>query len=565
MLTFAVGVLLAGYAAWLALRYGSEPRAYYVGEFVHVGSYLIGGLVASLVAAGKPIGRRMMLAGVVLAGVAPVGFTITATGAPVTLTQTVAVLLIGLQFPAVGQALLTYPTGVIPDRATRLFLRALWAYGALTGVVLLVTWAPPEVGGSPGAAHLAFTLIGDHDIAERATAAARLGVTPFVLAGIALFARRLITAGRRERRLLTIPAVPILATALLTAAWLVTDDGMSAADGLMAALTYMSAVAVPVSVLAGLTLDRIRQGRVTDLLRGIQNARTDRLRDELAYTLDDPALRLVLPGPDGPIDDRGRPATLPGSAGPTRTTAIGTAGWLIHDKSLLGEPGLLAGAVAAAGMALQIEAELDARRAAQRRIVEAQDTTRRRIERDLHDGAQQRLFSLGVRLQAVRQALCPGDRQALRRLDEADDELLSACRELRELARGIHPAVLVTHGLVAALEHVVMQHPIPVDVAAGDVHRCPPHSESTAYFVAVEALANVTKHAGATRVRLTLRTEGRQLVLEINDDGRGGAAPAPGSGLEGLGDRAGAIGGTFTIESPAGGGTTIRAVLPCDC
>ncbi|MEW6473560.1 MAG: MASE1 domain-containing protein [Actinomycetota bacterium] len=198
------------------------------------------------------------------------------------------------------------------------------------------------------------------------------------------------------------------------------------------------------------------------------------------------------------------------------------------------------------------------------RIVEAADAERRRIERDLHDGAQQQLMSVTVSLARVLNRLpddtSPEVREALA---NATQQLQSAHTELRALARGIHPAVLTQRGLTAALHSLAETAAIPVEVH-GAVPRCSPLVEATAYFVASEALANVTKHARATSVRVTCRAADAGLVLEVTDNGVGGADRAAGGGLTGLVDRVTAVGGTLTIESPAGRGTVLRMELPCE-
>lgn len=198
------------------------------------------------------------------------------------------------------------------------------------------------------------------------------------------------------------------------------------------------------------------------------------------------------------------------------------------------------------------------------RIVEAADTERRRLEHDLHDGAQQRLISLSYTLGLALTRLTPGASRELEdTLKGAVEELKSAHAELRALAHGIHPAVLTQHGLGGALDSLAEQAPLPVTVAA-PVRRYHPVVEATAYFVVCEALANVAKHACATMATVDVQHGHARLVVEVADDGVGGADPALGCGLTGLCDRAAALGGHATILSPVGKGTFLRAELPCD-
>jgi len=197
------------------------------------------------------------------------------------------------------------------------------------------------------------------------------------------------------------------------------------------------------------------------------------------------------------------------------------------------------------------------------RIVEAADVERRRIERDLHDGAQARLVSLSYTLGLALSRLGPEEPELSRTLTGALEESKAAQSELRCLAHGIHPAVLTEEGLAAALESLADQSSVRVETLVPE-RRYPPVVEATAYFMVSEALANVAKHSGAAGARVRLEERNGCLLIEVTDDGVGGADPARGSGLTGLCDRAAALGGRVTVESPAGAGTRLRAELPCD-
>jgi signal transduction histidine kinase len=194
-------------------------------------------------------------------------------------------------------------------------------------------------------------------------------------------------------------------------------------------------------------------------------------------------------------------------------------------------------------------------------MVAAADAERRRIERDLHDGAQQRLVALAMTLGRARAAEDPALSRRL--LDEAHGEAKAALVELRNLARGIHPAVLADRGLDAAVSALAARAPVPVAVDVDLPRRAGPSVEAIAYFVVAEALTNVAKHSGATRAWLTAGFEGSDLVVEVLDDGRGGADP-DGGGLRGLRDRVRAVDGSLRLTSPPGGGTTLRVELPCE-
>jgi signal transduction histidine kinase len=188
---------------------------------------------------------------------------------------------------------------------------------------------------------------------------------------------------------------------------------------------------------------------------------------------------------------------------------------------------------------------------------------RRRLERDLHDGAQQRLVSLALTLRMAREKLGPDAGEAGRLLDRSRQELDEALKELRELARGIHPTVLSGRGLAGAVEALAHRAPLPVEVGELPAQELPEQVELAAYFVVSEALTNVAKYASATRASVTMTKTGGRLAVEISDDGVGGADVNLGTGLRGLTDRLAAIEGRLEIDSEPGRGTTVRASIPC--
>ena len=196
------------------------------------------------------------------------------------------------------------------------------------------------------------------------------------------------------------------------------------------------------------------------------------------------------------------------------------------------------------------------------RCIQAADAERRRLERDLHDGAQQRLVALALQLSLVGEQLEPGS-EAARLLAGAQEELVASLAELRAFARGLHPSVLASHGLVAALESLAARAPVPVRLVAETGGTLPEPVELAAYFVVSESLTNVAKYAHASSVRVRVTRTRRWLLVEIADDGVGGAAPAGGSGLRGLAERVAALGGELDVSSPHGGGTMVRASIPC--
>jgi signal transduction histidine kinase len=220
--------------------------------------------------------------------------------------------------------------------------------------------------------------------------------------------------------------------------------------------------------------------------------------------------------------------------------------------------GLLLGSNADPELTAQVHELEDARS----RIIAAADAERRRIERDLHDGAQQRLVALALNLRMAEQRVDAGEPGAVELVRQAGEEANLALKELRDLARGIHPAILTNRGLPAALDDLASRATVPVEVVARPDQRLPDPVEAAAYFVVSECLANIGKHAEATSATVAVRAVDGRLAVEVADDGRGGATLDGGSGVQGLLDRVGALGGTLTVESPPGDGTRVLAEIP---
>jgi signal transduction histidine kinase len=199
---------------------------------------------------------------------------------------------------------------------------------------------------------------------------------------------------------------------------------------------------------------------------------------------------------------------------------------------------------------------------ARSRIIAAADAERRRIERDLHDGAQQRLVALALNLRMAEQRAAAGDAEAAELIRQAGEEANLALKELRDLARGIHPAILTNRGLPAALQDLASRATVPVEVVAAPGERLPDGVEAAAYFVVSECLANIGKHAEATAATVAVRADDGHLTVVVTDDGRGGATLDGGSGIQGLADRVGALSGSIGVESPPGEGTRVTASIP---
>jgi signal transduction histidine kinase len=320
-----------------------------------------------------------------------------------------------------------------------------------------------------------------------------------------------------------------------------------------------SLVAVPIAFLVGLLRSRLARGGLADLFLGLGAMRGEDLRAALAKTLGDPGLQIAY----GAVPDPGADRTVM----PIERDGEAVAA-LVYDASLDDDPELVEAVRAAAAIAIDNEqlhteshARLEELKASRERIVSAGDAERRRLERNLHDGAQQRLVAIALHLRLLKNRVGQ-DASAQELITTASDELAHSLAELRELARGIHPAVL-EQGLAAALDSLASRATVATTLSFEPGERLPEPVELAAYFVASEALANVAKYAQAGHATIRVRRTRTGATIEIADDGIGGADGARGSGLRGLVDRVEALDGQLLISSPPGAGTTITASLPC--
>jgi signal transduction histidine kinase len=347
----------------------------------------------------------------------------------------------------------------------------------------------------------------------------------------------------------------------------------SLGPGLGVALCLLAAPAAIVALAVHDGIARLLRRLAQTLLR-CETAGEGPVRELLAERLGDRSLNIAYWLPDREIfvDDRGRPVQLPAAGSGRAWTAVDRGGnrvaAIVHDAELDATPELVHAAASAAALALdneRLKADLRARleelRHSRRRIVEAADDARRRIERDLHDGAQQQLVSLALDLRLLRARL-KDDPDAAATVEELADKLAAALAELRELARGIHPAVLSDHGLATAIHVLVERAPLPVDCSIEFDASLPRTAEAAAYFVVAEGLTNVVKYANATRASVRVRRRGDALEVVVADDGVGGAQMDAGSGLRGLSDRIAALEGELELDSPLGEGTRLTARMP---
>jgi signal transduction histidine kinase len=334
------------------------------------------------------------------------------------------------------------------------------------------------------------------------------------------------------------------------------------------------ALALPAAVLVVATFDALHVvlSTVGRALLAPRSPDSGPVREMLAESLGDSSVAIAywLPDRETFVDEAGRPVELPQPGSGRAWTAVERDGRrvaaIVHDAALDTTSELVQAAAAASSLAIdneRLKADLRARvaelRISRQRIVEAADEARRRIERDLHDGAQQQLLALALELRVLRSRV-NGDTVAL--VDGLAQRLDVALGELRELARGIHPALLTQSGLGPAIGSLADRSPAPVQAQVAVDERLPAPIESAAYFVVAEALTNVARYAQATRADVEVRRDGDELLVVVADDGVGGVDVAAGSGLRGLQDRLAAVDGALRIDSPRDAGTRLEARIP---
>ncbi|HEY9468209.1 MAG TPA: histidine kinase [Propionibacteriaceae bacterium] len=340
-------------------------------------------------------------------------------------------------------------------------------------------------------------------------------------------------------------------------------------------VTFGVAGLAPLAFLAGLLDARLAKAGVGELLVQLRTDPTPDLQALLAQALRDPTLSLIywLPQYGSWADQDGNPRSLPASDSGRRVTFVKQNGEqiaaLIYDAALGEEPELVEAVSAAAGIALEngrLEAELKARlqelQGSRSRVVEAQQNERRRLERNLHDGAQQRLVALALELGLLAEK-ANNDPATQDRLKRARGEVAESLDELRDIARGLHPAVVSGHGLAIALESLAAATPLEVHLKTDGLPRLPEQLEVAAYYVVSESLTNAAKHAQADTVTVEVGVTTDTLIVEIVDDGIGGADSERGTGLRGLADRIEALNGHLRVWSSVGKGTRVRAEIPC--
>jgi signal transduction histidine kinase len=520
--------------------------------------------------------RRTSRFGVLMMAVGFAWFAaaLTASNRPVlfSLGLVIAPLWIGIFL----HALLSFPTGRLESRAASLIV-AVYYFDV---TVLQLAWVMfADVQRSPDCASCPQNVF---LLSDRPAVASAILIVEQAIVGVLCLVGALVLLVQRWRNA-TVPLrralAPVLVSGgvcLLVLLFTILLEPFSYATGrLVGWLGGLAFTAVPLAFLAGLLRQRLARSAVGDLVVELSETATPPdLREALSRALRDPLLQIGywLPDSNRYVDLDGRAFDLP-PAGALASTVVEHGGQriavLVHDASLLDDPDLIRAACAAGGLALanaRLQAELRARvnelRQSQARIVEVGDAERRRLERNLHDGAQQRLLSVALRLRLVEARLASHPDEA-ELVAASRSELERSLQELREVAQGIHPAVLSDHGLAVALEAVVARSLVPVRLSMHLDGRLPEPIEAAVYYLVCEALTNTAKHAKASKVTVQISCSDGRVLVEVADDGRGGADMAAGSGLRGLADRVAALDGRFVISSDAGGGSVIRAEIPC--
>jgi signal transduction histidine kinase len=560
---------------WLGLNFSTLPLPGVLSEVAVAACFATAGLMAWWLRPRSRTGPWLLVLGSVALINNPFEFRM-----PTELPGHGLVVFVGgvatwLQYAIAGHVLLAYPSGRLTGRAERLLVTIAFILAVGGGALLLTTLTSDPATCLNWCYQSPVQLVANRGLYLHLRTAVQACWIVLVVIVMALLVRRIAHSTPRRRRVLgfalTMFALSTVFFLGMTLAVIAGGTRTPAAAFFQYSHQWIGVVALPGTFFVGLLHERLAFASVGTLVGKLQRVPTTEVEDALRKTLRDPGLRVVFPAAgNGFVDISGRSCDLPGAGTRTMTplddppTVV-----LIHDPALTDDRELFDAAAAAARLTLDnarlqatVRAQLIDVLASRQRIAAAADSERQRLERDLHDGAQQRFLGLGMALGVLRSRLENTPERAM--VNELEHELRTAIRELREVAHGIRPAVLTDQGLVPALAGLARRAAIRVTLDTRITGRLPPIIEATAYYVVSEALQNIVKHAAASNARVTAVHEAGKLTLEVIDNGTGGANTRSGTGLSGLADRVGAVGGVFEIKSPPGGGTTLRAELPCE-
>ena len=484
-------------------------------------------------------------------------------------------LFIALQWALLYHMLLAFPGGMLQSGLERLLVAGMY-FSAVVVHPVQVLFMDTARAGFPENVLL---VDANRDLSSTLSRSRYWFAVVLIAALLVILARRWRAAGGMQRHALAPVLVSGGAVMVLLGVWyaaLLAHADQGFVDGLEEA-RYVVLATVPFAFLFGLLSTRVAGATaVSEVVASLGDpSRRGPICKVLADALDGTSLELAYLDSAGEwVDPYSRgPVEIPPD-GPDRVvTPVELDGErvavIMRNPLLEDQRELVQAVVATTQLALENErlgnelrAKIDELSASRARIVESGDAARRRLERDLHDGTQQRLVSLALSLRILRSRI--DDPDAVRELEAARTELDAALAELRELARGIHPSVLSDRGLDAALDGLAHRAPLPVELEATPGERLPDSVESAAYFVVAEALTNVAKYAQASHASVNVTRDNGAVQVEVADDGVGGADPAAGTGLRGLLDRVSALGGGLEIDSLPGRGTTVRATIPCE-
>jgi len=477
---------------------------------------------------------------------------------------------IGLAFDLLPAVLfihvfLAFPGGRLEGRPERVLVAA--GYFAAVGLQLVKML----LGG--GAPDNLLGVVDELAAANTVEDVQLFALSAISLAAIPLLVARRVRSGRPLRRWTELLVDSFAIGLVMIAILLVAGSFGWTSFETIRRITFVTIGLSPVAFLIGLLSARLARSTVADLLVELHaDPAPSELPALFGSALRDPSLTLAywLPQYETWADLDGHTVTLPADRATTMIERDGVRlAALVHDQSLKDEPELLAAVSAAAGIALEngrlqaeLRAHLEELRGSRERVLQASQQERQRLERNLHDGAQQRLIALSLDLSMLENRL-GADSDARAQIDQARQEIAQSLEELRAVAHGLHPAVVSGHGLAVALESLAARAPVPVRMTVELEERVDEQLEVAAYYVVSESLANVGKHAQARSATIAVTRANGQLVVEVVDDGIGGADSEAGSGLRGLADRVEALDGRLRVWTPHGGGTRVRAEMPC--
>ena len=568
----ALAALLAGVgAAWLAAHRNFTPYQTAPAPLaVLVGWSLIGsGLIAWRVRPENRLGAVMVFTGFAW-------FATFLTDAHEALLFTLGTAVQSVYLVGFAYLILSFPSGRLETGLERLLIGCAIALVTVVELALLLFANSRSVLCSDCPANV-LAIVRNDGLANALAQAQRVGGVVVALVALALLIRRWRGASPPQRR----NVAPVLwAGGVMFAALVVSvanDVGGEPLGQAPKRVLFVAVATLPVAVLIVLGQRRLARAAVAGLVvdLGERGVAAD-LRLALSRALGDPWLELAywFPAAARYVDSDGRPVVLPASDPQRVATVVERQGQpvaaLVHDRALSDNAELVDSVCAAAGLALEnerLQVDLRARlvelQASRARLVEATEAERRRFERDLHDGTQQRLVSLAMSLGLLDSKL-PADPDAAKPIvREARETLAVALEELRDLSQGIYPTVLTERGLPDALEDLCQRAAVPSHLAVVLATRPPAAVELAVYFAVSEALTNAVKHSHGSEVRIAVSRDEQILTAEVVDDGIGGAAAGRGSGLRGLTDRVEALGGRLTLSSPPGRGTVVRVQIPC--